>query len=390
MSSENQPLKSLVDLSRGQLDEDDSRLSKYATPHSAARRRRPIGDRDFRSEFARDRDRILYSGAFRRYVGKTQVVYFASQFDEHITNRAVHTIQVSQIGRTIGRLLRLNLELIEAISLGHDLGHPPFGHDGEEFMDSLCHEFGLGHFHHNVHGLYYADRIANSNRGMNLTFQVRDGMLCHDGESLRAALAPERGRSDADLLEYMTLAAEGKKPDWAPATLEGCVVRVCDTVSYLGQDVEDAIRLGLLDRDELPEEVSRVLGSSNREIINSFVSDVAGQSLDRDEIRMSGPVVRACRRLREFNFERIYGHPEIRREKQRIRSAFRLLFEYFLRDLESGNRDSIIFLHFLNNRSDRYMQDTTSAEKARDYLATMTDRYFTQVFSSLYLPRMQF
>jgi len=380
----------LKELGLALRDEEDSRLSPFATPHAAAVRRRNIGDSDFRGEFARDRDRILYSGGFRRYVGKTQVVYFASQFDEHITNRAIHTLQVSQIGRTLGRLLRLNLDLIEAIALGHDLGHPPFGHDGEEFMDELCHEHGLGHFNHNVHGLYYVERVANGNRGMNLTFQVRDGMLHHDGESLRDSLVPERGRTEEGLEDYVERASRGERPDRTPSTLEGCLVRLCDTVSYLGQDVEDAIRLGLLKRPDLPQTVRSVLGDSNREIINSFLSDIAANSLDRDEIRMSAPVAAACRELREFNYGRIYGHPDIRREKQRIRGAFRSLFRHFLSEVEAGRQDSIIYPHFLNNRSAEYLETASSAVKVRDYLATMTDRYFTHVFSSLFVPRMPF
>ncbi|MCE5272318.1 HD domain-containing protein [bacterium] len=390
MTEKEKSADSLKELGRALQAEEDARLSSFATPHAAATRKRPIEDSDFRSAFARDRDRILYSGGFRRYVGKTQVVYFASQFDEHITNRAIHTLQVSQIGRTLGRLLRLNPDLIEAISLGHDLGHPPFGHDGEQFMDELCHEFGLGHFQHNVHGLYYVEHVANGNRGLNLTLQVRDGMLHHDGESLHVGLAPQRGRDEAGLEEYVRLAAEGECPHRAPTTLEGCLVRLCDTVSYLGQDVEDAIRLRLVLREELPAGVRSVLGASNRDIINSFLSDIALQSQERDEIRMSGPVAAACRELRQFNYGRIYSHPEIRREKQRIRGAFRSLFEHFLREVERDSRESIIFPHYLNNRSEEYLSTTSPAAKVRDYLATMTDRYFTHVFSTLFVPRMPF
>jgi dGTPase len=380
----------LKELSRSLLAEEDRLFSPFATPHGAARRNRPIEDLDYRSDFARDRDRILYSGGFRRYVGKTQVIYFASQFDEHITNRALHTIQVSQISRTIGRLLRLNLDLLEAVALGHDLGHPPFGHDGEEFMDELCRENGLGHFRHNVHGLYYVDRVAHANRGMNLTFQVRDGMLFHDGESPRDSLVPCRGRGEKDIEEYVSRAVLGEPLDWVPSTLEGCVVRICDTVSYMGQDLEDAIRLGLVTPQDIPEPVVRTLGVRNREIINSLVSDLLQNSLDQDRVQMSGPVSGAFHVLRDFNYRRIYLHPDIRREKQRIRNAFRMLFKHFLAELEGNVTDSIIFKHFLNNRSPEYLENTPHPVKVRDYLATMTDRYFTQVFTRLYVPRMPF
>ena len=382
------PVKKLKAISSRILSEEDSRLSPFATPHSAARRKFPSGDEDFRSEFARDRDRILYSGGFRRYVGKTQVVYFASQFDEHITNRAIHTIQVSQISRTIGRLLRLNLDLIEAVALGHDLGHPPFGHDGEAFLDQLCHEYGIGHFKHNVHGLYYVDCIANRNRGMNLTLQVCDGLLFHDGESYIDRLAPCRERGEKDIEDYVLRSSRGDHPDWVPSTLEGCVTRMCDTVAYVGQDIEDAARMGILEKEAIPRAVVDCLGNTNSQIINSLVSDIVDSSLDRDIIQLSSPVAESFRRLREFNQERIYGHPEIRREKKRIQHAFRMLFEHFLHELEKEKSGSIIFEHFLDNRSGEYLETTSHAQKVRDYLATMTDRYFTKVFSELYVPRM--
>lgn len=378
----------LMELSRQILIDRDSRLSPFATPHAAAVRTRPLEDEDFRSPFARDRDRILYSGGFRRYVGKTQVVYFASQFDEHITNRAVHSMQVSQIGRTIGRLLRLNVDLIEAVALGHDLGHPPFGHDGEMFLDSLCHSFGIGHFHHNVHSLYYVDSLANTNRGMNLTFQVRDGILFHDGEADLGPLPPHRERTEADIEAYVAGCATGSKPEMIPATLEGCVVRMCDTVAYVGQDIEDAIRIGIIESRDIPADLADALGSSNSEIIDSLVSDLVEASLAEDTVRLSAPVLDAFSRLREFNYLRIYSHPEIRKEKQRIEHAFRAMFEHFLADLEKERTGSIIYRHFLNNRSASYLADTGAPVKVRDYLATMTDRYFTKVFKDLFIPRM--
>ncbi len=380
--------KKLLEISSRILAEEDGRLSPFATPHSAARRKFSTEDKDFRSEFARDRDRILYSGGFRRYVGKTQVVYFASQFDEHITNRAIHTIQVSQISRTIGRLLRLNLDLIEAIALGHDLGHPPFGHDGEDFLDELCREYGIGHFRHNIHGLYYVDRIANCNRGMNLTFQVRDGLLFHDGESYLDRLTPCREREEKAIENYVLRCSRGDPPDWIPSTLEGCVVRMCDTVAYVGQDIEDAARMGILKKESIPRALVDCLGNTNSQIINSLVSDIVDSSLDQDTIQLSPRVAESFRRLRKFNHSRIYGHSEIRREKQRIQHAFRMLFEHFLHELEKDKTGSIIFEHFLNNRSKEYMKVTSHPEKVRDYLTTMTDRYFTKVFAELYVPRM--
>ncbi len=382
------PREKLKELSREILDQEDRGLSPFATPHAAAHRRQPIEGVDFRGEFARDRDRILYSGGFRRYVGKTQVVYFASQFDEHITNRAIHTIQVSQVSRTIGRLLRLNQDLLEAMALGHDLGHPPFGHDGEVFLDELCHEYGIGHFQHNVHGLRYVDRMANDNRGLNLTFQVRDGMLFHDGETFTTRISPSRGRTEEQLQDYIAGTARGERPDLAPSTLEGCVVRLSDTIAYLGQDVEDAIRIGILRPEELPPGPRHVLGSRNSRIINTLVSDLVEHSLGTDSIGLGPQVGEAFRALREFNFSHIYLHPEIRRERQRIRTAFRLLFQHFMGELKSGDPGSQIHTRFLSGRSGEYLQTTSPPEIARDFLATMTDRYFTKLFTELYVPHM--
>ena len=381
-------MESIEKLSSELIDKEESNLSRFATRNRDAHRLEQFSRKDFRSEFARDRDRILYSGAFRRYVGKTQVVYFASQFDEHITNRAIHTMQVSQISRTIAKLLRLNQELVESIALGHDLGHAPFGHDGEKFLDGLCHKYGIGHFQHNVQGLRYVDKIANRNRGLNLTFQVRDGMLFHDGESLLTSLVPERSRTEEQLLEYVKLAAEGTPPNWLPATLEGCVVRLCDTVAYLGQDIEDAIRMGILKPSDIPDGVAKRFGTRNSEIISALVNALVTNSLDRDAVSLGEETTALFIELRHFNYERIYAHPEIRKERERIERAFTLLFDHFLSDIEKKREDSVIFSQYLDNRSEKYRETSSPPELVRDYMATMTDRYFRKIFSELFVPQM--
>lgn len=381
-------MNSIEQLSSKLIDMEESNLSRFATRNRDAYRLEQFSKKDFRSEFARDRDRILYSGAFRRYVGKTQVVYFASQFDEHITNRAIHTMQVSQISRTIAKLLRLNQELVESIALGHDLGHAPFGHDGEKFLDNLCHKYGIGHFQHNVQGLRYVDKIANRNRGLNLTFQVRDGMLFHDGESLLTSLVPERKRTEEQLMEYVGLAAAGNPPNWLPATLEGCVVRLCDTVAYLGQDIEDAIRMGILKPEDIPAGVAKKFGTRNSEIISALVHALVTNSLDRDAVSLGEETTALFIELRHFNYERIYAHPEIRKERERIERAFTLLFDHFLSDIENKREDSVIFSQYLYNRSEKYRETSSPPELVRDYMATMTDRYFRKIFSELFVPQM--
>lgn len=205
-------------------------------------------------------------------------------------------------------------------------------------------------------------------------------MLFHDGEAFKERLVPCRGREEKDLAEYIALCMQGNRPDLVPSTLEGCVVRMCDMVAYIGQDIEDAVRLGILKLKEVPDEVIQNLGKNNSEIINSLVSDLVSNSLETDSIGLSTEIAGVFRKLKDFNYERIYMHPEIRRERQRIQNAFRMLFDHFLEELEKKKPDSIIFQHFLGNRSPEYVETTSPAEKVRDYLATMTDRYFAKAF----------
>jgi len=239
-------LKQLAD----RIDKKEAQLlSSFATCNDAAERLKAETDIHYRPPFALDRDRIFYSGAFRRYTGKTQVIYFASMLDEQLTSRIVHTLSVAQIAKTIGRLLSLNTDLIDAIALGHDLGHPPFGHDGEKFLSNVSRKYNIGYFHHNIQSLRVVDVIAKKGNGMNLTFQTRDGILSHNGEAHNQVLEPKADKNEASLQEYIDKMTNGKSADMMPATLEGCVVRLTDTIAYIGQDIEDAIRIGLIKRE---------------------------------------------------------------------------------------------------------------------------------------------
>jgi len=223
--------------------------SEFACCNEEEKRNQPEPRCHMRTPFAVDRDRILHSGAYRRYQGKTQVFSFTNMFDEETSNRSLHTTYVSQISRTISKMLRLNLELTEAIALGHDLGHSPFGHDGEVSLSKCCRKYNIGHFHHNIQSLHIVDHISHRGNGLNLTFQVRDGIISHDGEVHNTVLKPDRKKTETDILEYIELKKQGEKVSWMPATLEGCVVRISDTIAYIGQDIEDAIRLNLLKRE---------------------------------------------------------------------------------------------------------------------------------------------
>ncbi|MBN2830402.1 MAG: HD domain-containing protein, partial [Candidatus Cloacimonetes bacterium] len=237
----------LTEIKKTIADRVQNTLSPYACKSNDAYRMEPMEEDEFRTPFAVDRDRILYSGAYRRYHGKTQVFSFTNLIDEEMTNRNLHTTYVSQISRTIGRVLGLNLDLIEAIALGHDLGHCPFGHDGERALSKICHANNIGRFHHNVESLHIVDNISRKGKGLNLTFQVRDGIISHDGEVHNTILKPQRDKTESDIDRYIAEKNDNQPAHWMmPATMEGCVVRIADTIAYIGQDIEDAIRCNIL------------------------------------------------------------------------------------------------------------------------------------------------
>ncbi|MBA7536327.1 Deoxyguanosinetriphosphate triphosphohydrolase-like protein [subsurface metagenome] len=365
------------------LDFEDKYLSPYAAKNCEARRERETSH-PFRGPYSRDRDHILYSGSFRRYIGKTQVIYSAASFDEQLSNRSIHTLQVSQIARTIGKALKLNLDLIEAIALGHDLGHAPFGHDGEEILQEICRKKKIGLFFHNVHSLRIIDKLADSCRGMNLTFQVRDGILSHDGEINEKYLKPNRDKSEADLIDYCQRKSQGEQVHIFPATLEGCVVRMSDSISYVGQDFEDAIRIGILKRGELPEGVKKELGESNTAIINSLVTDVIINSYNRDEIIYSSNIAERVFELKQFNAERIYKNPRLKVKKTELKASFKYLSNKFLNDISRGDEDSLVFKEWIFNRGKKkgadYVNSCLPEQVVVDYIASMTDRYFNNTY----------
>jgi len=367
------------------LDFEDKYLSPYATKNSEARRERETSH-PFRGPYSRDRDHILYSGSFRRYIGKTQVIYFAASFDEQLSNRSIHTLQVSQIARTIGKALNLNLDLIEAIALGHDLGHAPFGHDGEEILQDICRKKKIGLFFHNIHSLRVVDKLADACKGMNLTFQVRDGILSHDGEINEKYLKPDRNKTEADLINYCRKKSQGEQAHIVPATLEGCVVRMSDAISYVGQDFEDAIRIGILKRGELPEGVKKELGESNTAIINSLVTDVIINSYNRDEIIYSSNIAERVFELKQFNNERIYKNPRLKGKKTKLRAYFKCLFDKFLNDISRGDEDSLVFKEWIFNRGKNkgadYVNNYLPEQVVVDYIASMTDRYFNDTYTN--------
>lgn len=368
---------------------EEGRLSPYACLSRQALRRKEEErvHSGHRQSFSLDTDRILHSLAYSRYIDKTQVFYLIK--NDHITHRVLHVQLVSKVARTVGRLLGLNEDLIEAIALGHDIGHTPFGHDGEKFLSEISKGSGLGHFFHNIQGVRFLDKIERKGKGWNLTLQVLDGVLCHDGEMHNQTLCPRSGK-DFSILEK-EIKEKGQNPltEIWPMTLEGCVVRMADTISYIGRDIEDAIRLGLITRNDIPEDCRLVLGDTNGTIVYTLVEDLVASSLEKPYVCFSVEVGEALRKLKVFNQNCIYMSKKVKRQTQKIRLMFELLFEKHLRDLEAGDEASDIYREFLDGMSQEYVKETPGAEIVRDFIAGMTDEYFLTQCHKHLIPQME-
>jgi dGTPase len=376
---------------KDELDKaEEERLSPWACLSLKALRRREEDNitKGHRQNFSLDTDRILHSLAYSRYIDKTQVFYLIK--NDHITHRVLHVQLVSKISRTIGRLLRLNEDLIEAISLGHDIGHAPFGHDGEKFLSDLSVQHGLGHFLHNLQSVRALEKIEKKGKGWNLALQVLDGILCHDGELHSQALHPDREKDFQKINKEIKDKEDNPSINLYPMTMEGCVVRMADTISYIGRDIEDAIRLGLIKRDDIPEYCRRILGETNGTIVYSLVEDLVINSLNKPYICFSEEVGDALNRLKEFNTKNIYTSNLPWKQTLKIELMFKLLFERYFDDLEKGDESSDIYCEFLEGMSSEYMNNTSNAGIVRDFIAGMTDEYFLAQCRKHLIPQTKF
>ena len=312
-------------------------LSETATPSYPARREWPEPDSAHRTPFQRDRDRIVHSKAFRRLKHKTQV--FIAPEGDHYRTRLTHTLEACGIARNVARALRLNEDLTEAIGLGHDLGHPPFGHIGEAVLDErMTARYGM-RFRHNHHSLRMVERLERDGQGLNLTEQVRDGILCHTG--------PDR-----------------------PASLEGRIVRVVDRIAYINHDIDDAVRAGVIAEADLPPEELEVLGPTGSRRIETLVRDLLERSEEAGDIVQGEDVGGAMLRLRTFMFERVYLGPGAQGERERIERMLRVLFD-----------------HYAEHPPPSPDPDAAEHQRVVDYLAGMTDRYAIRAFSDLSVPQ---
>ncbi len=367
--------------------QEEGWLSPYAARSTQAIRRRFEESiaRGHRQDFAVDADRILHSRAYTRYIDKTQVFYLIDH--EHISHRVLHVQLLSKIARTIGKFLRLNEDLLEAIALGHDIGHPPFGHDGERILSALCRAQGIGPFLHSIQGVRFLERLEKNGRGLNLSLQVLDGILSHDGETHLERLSPERDKTFADLEEDIRRKLADPGVSLKPMTLEGCVVRLADTISYIGRDLEDAITLNLVHREELPAEVALRLGRTNGAIIYALVTDLITHSFEKNYVGYSPEVGALLKRLKEFNYARIYDNPLIKGETAKIEGLFERLFQQFLTDIATERRASPIWTDFLAPMDPAYLTSHQPAEIVRDFLASMTDANFLRISQELFFPQ---
>ena len=358
-------------------------LSEYATKSSdAIRIRKENFDNDIRPNFYHDIDRIIHSLSYTRYLDKTQV--FSFKQNDHISKRIVHVQLVSKIARTIGRALNLNEDLIEAIALGHDIGHTPIGHTGEAILNDISLRETGTMFNHNIQSVRNYLVLEKNGFGSNLAIQTLDGIMCHNGEMLSNVYEPNPKTKEEFLEEYEKCYTDKvilKKI--RPMTLEGCVVRISDIIGYIGRDIEDAINLGVLTREDVPAHIREVLGTTNKEIVNTIILDIVTNSYNKPYIKLSDSVYKAIFDLKKFNYEHIYSKANTKEELEFYKNGMNDLFNKYLDDINYKNYDSDIYTIFLNTMDASYIDNTDSKRMVIDYIAGMTDDYFVKMIKRM-------
>ena len=355
-------------------------LSEYRTLDEDGIRFFPHQD-DFRTCFSRDIDKIINYASFTRYMNKTQV--FSFKHNDNIQTRIVHVLLVSKISRTIGRALGLNEDLIEAIALGHDIGHIPLGHVGEKILNKISIRELDEVFMHNVEGVRNYMYLEQNGVGANLTVQVLDGILCHNGEMLDSIYRPQKKTKEEFLKNYQDAYKMHKNHvSFNPMTLEGCVVKLSDVISYSGRDLEDAIRLNFVKREDIPENITKVLGNTNKDIVNTLVCDVIENSKGNNFIKLSDEVYLALKDLVKFNYENIYNKANSKEKLAYYEKMFNTLYSKYLNDLEKNNYESSIYTNYLNDMTEEYKK-TNKKRIVIDYISLMTDAYFQNEYENV-------
>lgn len=333
---------------------------------------------DIRPSYFRDIDRIIHSSAYTRYLDKTQVFSFVN--NDNVTKRIIHVNLVSKLARTIGRALSLNEDLIEAIALGHDLGHVPFGHVGERILNDISLKYDNTYFNHNVQSVRLLMDLENNGKGLNLSLQTLDGILCHNGELCLEKYELIYKDVELFLKQYNNCYIDQNQiKQLIPMTLEGCVVRICDIIAYIGRDIEDAIMLNIINKDEIPKEIVDILGDDNKTIVNTLLLDIINNSINKPYIEMSKEVFTAMKDLKNFNYKYIYDKAYTSEELNNYEYMFNYLFKYYLDNID--NEDNDINKIFLNDMTDDYIKNTNNNRKVIDYLSGMTDEFFMKQYN---------
>ena len=326
-------------------EEQEKREHEYMSPYASFSDQSRGRDReepqcDMRTVYQRDRDRILHCKSFRRLKHKTQV--FLAPAGDHYRTRLTHTLEVAQIARSIGRALKLNEDLIEAIALGHDLGHTPFGHAGERTLDKLC-PSGFAHYKQSVR---VVELLENDGKGLNLTWEVRDGIMNHR--------------------------TSGK-----PATLEGNVVRLSDKIAYINHDIDDAIRAGIFAENDIPKIYTSILGNSTKERLNTLINDIIVSSRDKDGIYMSQEIGDAMNSLRQYMFSNLYTNPTAKSEEVKAYKLITELYNYYVANVD-----------VLPDNFKQFIDEGEELERVVcDYISGMTDQYCVSKFNEIYVPK---
>lgn len=359
----------------------ESYLSSYATKSSVGKRLL-MEKEDFRPSFCHDIDRIINYNSYTRYLNKTQVFSFNN--NDNIQTRIVHVSLVSKIARTIGRALNLNEDLIEAIALGHDIGHPPIGHLGEKILNEISIRELNECFNHNIESVRNYMVLENNGKGANLTVQVLDGIMCHNGEMLEAIYQPKKKTIQQFLDEYNNSYKDfNHKQILVPMTLEGCVVRVSDIISYVGRDIEDAHKLNFINREDIPSSIVEVLGNNHRDIVNTLIMDIINNSQDCPYIKFSDRVFKALKELIIFNYQHIYQKANGKEAIAYYKLVFNTLYAHYLKDIEANNSESEINKNYLSKMSNKYLKETSNKRKVIDFIAGMTDEYLLKCYRQI-------
>ncbi|MCI9433796.1 MAG: HD domain-containing protein [Bacilli bacterium] len=354
-------------------------LSPFATKSKDAIRIE-FEENDIRPPFFRDTDRIIHTSSYTRYADKTQV--FSNIDNDNISRRFIHVQLVSKIARTIGRALNLNEDLIEAIALSHDLGHVPFGHVGESILNEISLKNYQGNFMHNVQSVRNLMNIENNGNGLNITIQVLDGVLCHNGEFVQDKYYPKKKSAEDFIDDYNNCYKDSSYyKKLVPMTLEGCVVRISDIIAYIGRDIEDAINLGVIEESDLPKEITDVLGSNNKHIINNIVLDIINNSIDKDYLKMSPSIYKSLVDLKKFNYNNIYEKANNKKKIAEYKLMFETVFNGCLEQLKIGDKKALIYVNFINNMSGDYLSKNSNERIVIDYISGMTDDYFIKEYN---------